>query len=64
MNKSELEVKLSKRIANIDYVRAIAIILVVAGHVNFANYHIKALIYSFHMPLFFFVSGLVMKEND
>lgn len=63
-NKSKLEVKLSKRIANIDYVRAIAIILVVAGHVNFANYHIKALIYSFHMPLFFFVSGLVMKEND
>lgn len=37
-------------------------ILVIMGHVNFANQDIKAWIYSFHMPVFFFCTGLVLKD--
>lgn len=34
-------------------------ILVVIGHINYANTGIKEWIYSFHMPAFFFVSGMM-----
>ena len=52
------------RKAYVDYIKAIGIILVIIGHINFANSNlgIKGWIYSFHMPLFFFSSGLVMKR--
>lgn len=50
-----------ERIRYIDYMKAVGMILVILGHINFANQGIKAWIYSFHMPLFFFVSGLVLK---
>lgn len=43
-----------------DYVKAIAMILVILGHINFANQGIKAWIYAFHMPVFFFVTGYVL----
>lgn len=52
---------MANRILFIDYLKAIAMILVIMGHVNFANHDVKAWIYSFHMPVFFFASGLVMK---
>lgn len=48
------------RIVYIDYMKAIAMILVIIGHVNFANESVKAWIYSFHMPVFFFATGLVL----
>lgn len=38
-------------------------ILVIMGHVNFANHDIKAWVYSFHMPVFFFITGLVIKTR-
>lgn len=47
----------------VDYIKAIGIILVIAGHVNFANSSIKMWIYAFHMPLFFFATGLVMHRQ-
>ena len=52
----------NQRILYIDYVKALAMILVIMGHVNFANQDIKAWIYSFHMPVFFFCTGLVLKD--
>ncbi|MDM8058401.1 acyltransferase family protein [Klebsiella aerogenes] len=54
----------------VDYAKALGIILVVAGHVNRGLYSsgiyiskqfyalFDSVIYSFHMPLFFFLSGL------
>lgn len=50
----------------VDYIKALGIILVILGHINFANsnFGIKDWIYSFHMPLFFFASGLVIKEAN
>lgn len=52
------------RKSHVDYIKAIGIILVIIGHINFANsyFEIKEWIYAFHMPLFFFASGLVIKE--
>ena len=52
------------RIVYLDSLRGFAILLVIIGHLIQFNYksgienHIFNLIYSFHMPLFFFISGL------
>ncbi len=48
----------------VDYIKAIGIFLVIIGHINFANSHlgIKEWVYAFHMPLFFFATGLVIRE--
>lgn len=48
------------RDVRIDILKAIGIILVVAGHSNnpFSSY-----IYTFHMPLFFFISGYLMYKS-
>ena len=50
---------MSKRIGYIDIARGIGILLVVLGHNDFGYISPFAyqLIYSFHMPLFFFLSG-------
>ena len=50
---------MSKRINYIDVARGIGILLVVMGHNDFAAIapFMHKLIYSFHMPLFFFLSG-------
>lgn len=50
---------MSKRIAYLDIARGIGIVLVVLGHNDFEviSPFIQRLIYSFHMPLFFFLSG-------
>src|SRR5512132_506835 len=53
---------MSKRIEYIDIARGIGILLVVMGHNDFAvvsPFGYK-LIYSFHMPLFFFLSGYLL----
>ena len=51
---------MKNRILYVDYMKALAMILVIMGHVNFANDSVKAWIYSFHMPAFFFCTGLVL----
>jgi len=64
----------SKRITSIDIVKGIAIIMVVYGHVMqgmahrnlmYMPFHIfsDTFIYSFHMPAFFFASGLFARLN-
>jgi fucose 4-O-acetylase-like acetyltransferase len=54
---------ISKRIEYIDIARGIGILLVVMGHNDFAAISPfgHKLIYSFHMPLFFFLSGYFFK---
>lgn len=51
------------RKAYVDYIKAIGIILVILGHINFANEPIKNWIYAFHMPIFFFATGLTIKKK-
>jgi fucose 4-O-acetylase-like acetyltransferase len=50
---------MSKRIEYIDVARGIGILLVVMGHNDFAaiSPFLYKVIYSFHMPMFFFLSG-------
>lgn len=51
----------STRIPCYDMARGLGILLVVAGHVFPPGTYTRSLIYSFHIPMFFFVSGAVMK---
>ena len=52
--------KKSKNIAFIDTLKAIGIILVVIGHNDTI---LTKYIYSFHMPLFFFLSGITFNDD-
>jgi hypothetical protein len=59
------KIKSLKRDYSLDAIKAFAIYLVVLGHIiqatviNFDENYIFKLIYSFHMPLFIFISGYV-----
>ena len=55
--------KLVKRDTTIDAARGFAIILVVIGHSGVSSYWWN-IIYFFHMPLFFFLSGCFLKPLD
>ncbi|WP_234123164.1 acyltransferase family protein [Clostridium hydrogenum] len=50
----------NKRIEWIDVAKGIAMLLVILGHTSIPNSNLK-LILSFHMPLFFFLSGYTFK---
>lgn len=52
----------SNRISWVDSAKGLGIILVVLGHTSLPQ-EIKTYIYSFHMPLFFFLSGVVFNEK-
>src|SRR6266498_1330637 len=56
---------LAKRVQYIDIAKGIGIVLVVMGHNDFAliSPFAHKLIYSFHMPMFFFMSGMFFKPN-
>lgn len=53
----------TKRVHWIDICRGIGIILVLYGHL-FVSDKNNYLIFAFHMPLFFFISGLVFKPSS
>ena len=50
----------SKRIKYIDMLKAFCIILVIAGHMGYTPAKVKLLLYIFHIPLFFFLSGMTL----
>jgi len=49
------------RIEYLDLAKAIGIILVIVGHVVSSDTAVKKAIYAFHMPLFFLLSGMLLK---
>ena len=51
---------INNRRAWVDALRAIGIVLVVLGHTLGISEGLEKYIFSFHMPLFFFISGLVL----
>lgn len=51
------------RIAYIDIARGFAIFLVILGHTLTVG-ELRSFIYSFHMPLFFMISGMTLKEKN
>jgi fucose 4-O-acetylase-like acetyltransferase len=52
------------RVEWIDIAKGIAIILVVLGHTLSSSNPLWAIIYSFHMPLFFLLAGYTFKVKD
>ena len=52
-----------KRIEIIDIAKGIGIFLVVIGHLISMNSYPGKVIYSFHMPLFFFLSGVCFNQD-
>ena len=51
-----------KRITYIDIARALAIFFVIMGHSS--SGYIHKMIYSFHMPLFFIISGMLLRHRS
>lgn len=67
LNKKELTMDrkvYSNRIIWLDKLKCLAIILVVWGHLPFASAIEKDIIYSFHMPLFFMISGFLYYPRE
>jgi len=54
---------MTRQIDYVDIMKAIGIVLVVVGHSPGLNEYAKITIYSFHMPLFFFISGLLLSNE-
>lgn len=59
MDKKQLIANKPNRIRYIDFAKGIGIILVVIGHMIPSWYGVGLWIYSFHMPLFFLISGVL-----
>ena len=55
MNKDN-NTDLHSRLLYIDYVRGLAMVLVIAGHVNFGHIF-SNFIHLFHIPIFYYISG-------
>ena len=53
-----------ERLDWIDFAKGIGIILVLIGHSNFIPREMLCYIYSFHMPLFLFLSGFLFKYKS
>lgn len=47
----------------IDWMRIISIFLIVFGHLPLEDGFVKSFIYSFHVPVFFVISGFLFKNN-
>ena len=52
---------MASRIKSIDIAKGIGILLVVLGQSVASDSCVKAYIYSFHMPLFFVLAGMVVR---
>ena len=52
--------KIQQRIIWLDTAKGCAVLLVVLGHVSFLPMPVLGIIYAFHMPLFFFLSGILL----
>lgn len=51
---------MKNRIGYIDMAKGLAIILVIVGHSSFVPHMVKIMLYIFHIPLFFFLSGFTL----
>lgn len=61
---TDVAVKNERRVEYIDIAKAIGIYLVILGHAVSSDTVVKNVVYSFHMPLFFILSGMVIRKKD
>ncbi|MBQ3337976.1 MAG: acyltransferase family protein, partial [Atopobiaceae bacterium] len=52
-----------KRLGFIDLAKAIAFMMVVCGHTFLPGSRVRAIIYSFHMPLYFVLAGYTFSKK-
>lgn len=52
----------SKRLDYIDFAKAFGMLLIVWGHIRLGDWS-NAFVYAFHIPLFFFLSGMVFSKK-
>lgn len=67
MNETKINSAASDRLLSADVAKAIAIFLVVVGHHKFvyeSHTNVLIMILSFHMPAFYFISGLFFNPNS
>lgn len=65
MTQRIIKINMTKRLEYIDVMRGIAILLVIFEHsIGYMQDSIARFILSFHMPLFFFISGYLLKPID
>lgn len=55
--------QIKARVGYIDLFRAFGILLMIMGHIKFGSYFDKW-IHAFHMPIFFFISGLFYRRKE
>lgn len=55
-------VKTEKRNVTIDIFKGVGIVLMVLGHMHFDDQNFGRIVYAFHMPLFFLISGYLYKR--
>lgn len=53
-----------KRLNYLDYIKGVGILLVVLGHIYDVSHPVRIWIYSFHMPLFFIISGILIEHTN
>ncbi|HLC15852.1 MAG TPA: acyltransferase family protein, partial [Thermodesulfovibrionia bacterium] len=58
-----MKVKNANRLYWVDALKAIGIFFVVFGHTVGIEARVRDYIFSFHMPLFFFISGFLLKKK-
>ena len=61
---ADIELKHTERESWIDNLRGFGILLVILAHISYSEGYIQNAIYSFHMPLFFFISGYLLSKYD
>ncbi len=54
----------TKRLPYLDMVKGLGIILVVLGHIEYISDPLRTWISSFHMPVFFIVSGILIRHKN
>lgn len=55
---------MEKRLAWLDLAKLAAMFLVIYGHVSFTNEYVQMWVESFHVPAFFFISGIFIKRRE
>lgn len=55
---------MNSRNSTLDYLKVLGIFLVILGHINLENQFLKNWIYSFHVPLFFIISGFLHHQSS
>lgn len=51
------------RLSFVDHMKAIGIVAIVIGHAPGITINFEAILYGFHVPLFFFVSGVLLSDH-